>query len=392
MPATGSRPALRAIVGLIGRRGGARLGAIPALALLSTLQGPPDLEVFVREGCPHCAHAKEFLARIAAERPELRIQYVDVERDSAGRPRLIRLAEEQGLTPIGVPTFYVAGQLIIGFESAETTGRRLLALLPRPPTSASARPVIAPPADVVEAPVLGPVSARELGLPLFTIIVGLVDGFNPCAMWALLYILALLVNLKSRTRMFAIGGTFVAVAGIVYFAFLAAWLEVFLLIGFSRIVQATLGGVAVVVGAVNLKEAVAFRKAFSLSIPDAAKPGVYAWMRRVLTAENLAGALVAVAILSVLVNLVELLCTAGLPAVYTEILSAQGLSRPAYYGYLGLYIGAYVFDDSIMLAIAIVTLSRRRLRERGGRWLKLLSGVAMLLLGLTLLIRPEWVA
>lgn len=358
---------------------------------LSTLQGPPDLEVFVREGCPHCAAAKTFLAGVAASRPDLRIRYVDVEKDPAGRDRLMALARERGVTALGVPAFFVGDRLIVGFDAAETTGRELLALLPRPPTPAdSTRAGAVRGGDALEAPILGRLSANELGLPLFTIAVGLVDGFNPCAMWALLYILSLLVNLGSRRKMFAIGGTFVAVAGLMYFVFLAAWLEVFLLIGFTRTVQVALGAVAVLVGVVNLKEFVAFGRGFSLSIPESAKPGLYARMRRVLTAENLAGALVAVAILSALVNLVELLCTAGLPAVYTQILSAQGLSRPAYYGYLALYVGAYVLDDSLMLGIAVATLARRKLQERGGRWLKLVSGLVMLLLGLTMLVRPEW--
>ena len=111
--------------------------------------------------------------------------------------------------------------------------------------------------------------------------------------------------------------------------------------------------------------------------------------RRVLRAENLAGALVAVAALSVLVNVVELLCTAGLPAVYTEVLASHALPGWQHYAYLGLYIGAYVLDDALILGIAVATLSRRRLREREGRWLKLLSGVVMLGLGLALLLRPQ---
>jgi hypothetical protein len=113
-------------------------------------------------------------------------------------------------------------------------------------------------------------------------------------------------------------------------------------------------------------------------------------MRRVLTAENLGAALVAVAILSVMVNVVELLCTAGLPAVYTQILAAQELPPWRHHAYLGLYTAAYVLDDSLVLGVATVTLSRRRLQQRGGRWLKLLSGAVMLALGVALLFRPEW--
>ena len=95
-------------------------------------------------------------------------------------------------------------------------------------------------------------------------------------------------------------------------------------------------------------------------------------------------------VLAVLVNLVELLCTAGLPALYTSILTQRGYSTAARYGYLGLYIVAYMFDDALMVATVVASLTRVRLQETGGRWLKLVSGVVILLLGVTMLTRPDW--
>ena len=353
-------------------------------------QGPPDIEFFVQAGCPHCARARAFLAALRRERPELTVFERDVSRDPEARRRLLELAAAHGVEQLGVPAFFIRGTLLVGFDDAATTGRDIRALLaetrPPPDTAggAAARP------DAVDTPVLGRLSAGRLGLPLFTVLVGLVDGFNPCAMWALLYILSLLVNLRSRGRMLAIGGTFVLVGGVLYYAFMAAWLEVFLLVGFSRAVQWALGAVAVFVGVVNLKDFFAFRRGLSLSIPESAKQPLYARMRRVLSAENLAGALIAVGVLSAMVNVVELLCTAGLPAVYTQILSAQDLPRWSHHGYLALYTAAYVLDDSLVLGVATVTLSRHRLQEQGGRWLKLLSGSVILLLGVALLVRPQW--
>jgi hypothetical protein len=100
----------------------------------------------------------------------------------------------------------------------------------------------------------------------------------------------------------------------------------------------------------------------------------------------------AVVLLAVLVNTVELLCTAGLPAIYTRVLTMYSLPTPAYYAYLGLYNLAYMADDSVMLAVAVVTLSREKLQEKGARWLKLVSGIIMSALGLILILRPEWLA
>jgi hypothetical protein len=180
------------------------------------------------------------------------------------------------------------------------------------------------------------------------------------------------------------------VSGFVYFAFMAAWLNIFLLVGLSWATQVVLGSVAMLVGALNIKDCFAFGRGVSLGIPVVAKPGIYARVRRILQAEHLPGALAGVIVLAVLVNTIELLCTAGLPAVYTRILTLRQLPWWAYYGYLGLYNVAYMFDDSVMLILAVVTLGRRKLQEKEGRWLKLLSGVIMLGLGVALIAQPGW--
>lgn len=375
-----------------------RLGVVPGLAMLAAVPGDawavePDsipIEVFVAEGCPHCASAMRWLQQVSAERTDLAITVQVVTHDSVARYRLIRLAREWGVAAVGVPAFLIRDRLIIGWQDEATTGAELLTLL-APGAGPSAPSAAAGPPAEVQAPLIGTLSVRRLGLPLFTIALGLIDGFNPCAMWALLLILGILVRLRDRRRMVAIAGTFVAVGGAMYFVFLGAWLEFFLLVGFSRGVQLMLGIVALAVGALNLKDAVAFKRGPSLGVPEALKPGIYAHIRRVLAAPTLPLALLAVALLSLAVNLVELLCTAGLPAVYTHVLGTQDLPRAAYYGYLLLYVAAYVLDDSLMLALVTITLTRTRLQERAGRWLKLVSGAVMAALGLLLILKPAWV-
>jgi hypothetical protein len=128
----------------------------------------------------------------------------------------------------------------------------------------------------------------------------------------------------------------------------------------------------------------------SFSIPASAKPGLYARVRSVLNAEALTASLFAVASLAVVVNAVELLCTAGLPAIYAAVLTQSDLSPLAYYAYLGLYIVGYVADDSVMVAMAVIALGSRKLTEHAGRWLKLVSGAVMLALGAALIWWPAW--
>jgi len=346
---------------------------------------PLDVEVFVRSGCPHCESAKRFLSELSRERPDLRISFHDVAEDPSAKARLTSLADERGITNLGVPAFLIGTELIIGFRSADTTGREIRDRLDR--LSTAAAPAVA---DGISTPWFGELRVSRLGLPLFTVAIGLLDGFNPCAMWVLLFLLSLLVNLRDRLKMALIAGTFVAVSGVLYFLFMAAWLNLFLVIGASHAVNVALGSIALVAGAVNVKDFFAWQRGVSLSIPEAVKPGLYDRMRRILQAENLAGALIGIVILAGLVNIVELLCTAGFPALYTNILTLQELPIWKYYGYLGLYNIAYIFDDGLMVTIAVVTLSRTKLQEREGRWLKLISGLTMTGLGIVFLLRPKW--
>jgi hypothetical protein len=246
------------------------------------------------------------------------------------------------------------------------------------------------PSDVIELPVFGALRARDMGLPLFTFLVGLVDGFNPCAMWVLVFLLSVLVNIKDRRKILLIAGTFVVVSGVAYFAFMAAWLNLFLLIGIARPAQIILGLMAITIGVINIKDFVAFKQGITLSIPESSKPGLYRRVREIVSARYLSAALVSVVVLAVIVNMIELLCTAGLPALYTQILTMQQLPAWQNYGYLGLYIAAYMLDDSVLLGVVVVTLSHRRLQEREGRWLKLVSGLVILALGLVMIFKPSW--
>lgn len=390
----------------MGWRGMRALAPILAFLVVATARAAadgPTIEVFTRAGCPRCEAAARFLTALQAERPELGITYLRVDQDRDALARLRRLGAEAGTATVGVPTFRIGRSLVVGFADDATTGERLRALLDGDAADAGAADVCPPSPDgacitplaqddQVTTRLFGTIGAADLGLPAFTIALGLLDGFNPCAMWVLLLLLSLLVNLRDRRRMAVIAATFVVVSGLMYFAFMAAWLNVFLLVGVSRPAQLVLGALACAAGLLNLKDAAAIGRGPSLSIPDGAKPGIYARARRVLTAESLGPAVVAVAALAVLVNLVELLCTAGFPAVYTAVLARQPVPPAAHYGYLALYNLAYVADDALMVSLAVATLGRHKLSGGEGRWLKLASGLVMLALGAALVGRPDLLA
>jgi len=370
------------------------LGLLLALAPLAAAgqsrSTGTELQVFVRQGCPHCAQAEAFLPVLRQRHPELVVRLRPLDADPAAIDDLRRVSAQAGIQVPGVPTFVLGDAVLVGFDGPAGRGQELLDLLDRGLDERGQEARQLRPAGVVRLGPFGSLEVDRLGLPLFTIALGLLDGFNPCAMWVLLFLLSLLVHWRDRRRMALVAGTFVLVSGAVYFAFLAAWLNLFLVLGWSRPLRLVLGGMALLVGGVNLRDAWREGGRFSLSIPAAAKPGLYARLRGVVQQRALLPALLAVAAMAVVVNLVELLCTAGLPAIYTAVLAQQGLDPFAHYAYLMLYILGYIADDTLMVGVAVLALSSTKLTERGGRMLKLISGTVMVGLALVLLLQPGW--
>lgn len=386
------------------------------------------ITVYVRSGCPHCADAKAYLPQLLERFPGFQLRLKDVIADPEASREMQELVRKHRTAAASLPVFHICGELLIGFDQPATTGRRLEAILKRWTEPCSTRSSMlrsqrlvrfvstepvdestqqpdtplplpdepelplpeASPAGEIELPYFGRVRVERIGLPVFTLAVGLVDGFNPCAMWVLMFLLSILVNLHSRWKILSVAGTFVLISGAAYFAFMAAWLNVFLLVGLLTWVRITLACLAIGVGLIHVKDFFAFQRGITLSIPASAKPGIYQRVRRIVTAENLLGAVIGAAVLAVLVNIIELLCTAGLPALYTQILTAQRLPPWQNYAYLLVYILAYMLDDTLMVGVVVLTLERYKLQETHGRWLKLVSGLAILGLGILMFLRPDW--
>ena len=370
--------------------------------------GPPALTIhyFRAEGCPHCEDAGAFFARLAAEEPRLIVRDYEVSRDAANRALFQAALDALEVEEGGVPFIFVGDWVTLGYHTDATTGaeirRQVARCLAAPCADAleairAGRAPPAPPpreagANVLRLPLVGEVDAAALSLPLLTLTVAALDAFNPCAFFVLLFLLSMMAHQKSRARMLAVGGIFVLFSGLMYFAFMAAWLSLFQLLGQLAWVTLAAGLLAVVVGAVNVKDFFLFGRGVSLSIPESKKPGLFRRMRAVLAADNLPAMLAATVFLAVAANFYELLCTAGFPMVYTRILTL-GEPLPAMrYLYLALYNVVYVLPLAAIVVVFARTLGARKLGEREGRLLKLLSGTRMLELGALLLVAPEWLS
>ncbi|WP_291315690.1 hypothetical protein [Desulfuromonas sp.] len=379
------------------------ISAAPAFSEAQTVApAKVTLHFFWAESCPHCAEQRPFLEGLQERYPRLEVLDYEIWNNRANFDLLVSLAESFGQEAVSTPATAIDGRLWFGFSDPvaseiEEVLQRCLSSgctdpLERPAAPGAGQPeepAVAGESPPIAVPGLGLVDPSTLSLPAFTFVLGLLDGFNPCAFFVLLFLLSLLIHARSRRLMLLVGGTFVLFSGLIYFLFMAAWLNLFFLAGTVRAITAVAGGVALVIAAINVKDYFSPHRWLSLSIPEGAKPRLFARMRGLVQASRIPSVLFGTVVLAVSANSYELLCTAGFPMVYTRVLSLHEMPRGHYYAYLALYNLVYVLPLLVIVLAFTATLGSRKLSEKEGRGLKLVSGLMMLCLGLILLVRPD---
>ncbi|NLE65251.1 MAG: thioredoxin family protein [Elusimicrobia bacterium] len=358
----------------------------------------PVVYFFWGEGCPHCHHEKIFWEELKGRLSGFVVRDYEVWNDPQNKEIYRRLAAAFGQESGSVPATFIGRKVWIGFSpqkagEIEKAVRECLVsgcVDPAGLIGSSAVPV-SPSEDPAPetVPFLGEVDPARISLPLLTVVLAGLDGFNPCAFFVLLMLLSLMVHARSRLRMLIVGGVFVFFSGAVYFLFMAAWLNLFMVTGHVRVITVLAGVLACAMAAINIKDYFFFKKGVSLTLSDEARDSLLERMRRLIRTGSLGGLVAGTIVLAVLANTYELLCTAGFPMVFTRALTLQELSVGAYYFYLLLYNVIYVVPLLVIVLIFVRTLGARKLTEEEGRILKLVSGLMMLGLGSVLLLRPE---
>lgn len=350
----------------------------------TTPQGELRISVyfFWSERCPHCITARPKLEAYAAQHPWLELLSFEVGASQENLQRYRSMAAAVGEEARSVPAFLYCGGMQSGFdaeklfEGIEMCRDSLLA------------------DEGMMGPLFGdlPLGLSRADSSLFTLTVAIaaLDAFNPCAFFVLLFLLGMLGHAKERGRMMVVGATFVFISGLLYFLFMSAWLNLFLLMGVMRPVTIAAALLALLAATINIKDALRPGGAVTLSIPDGRKSGLYRRMRGLLKLQATPGLLLATMVLALMANSYELLCTSGLPMVYTRILTLEALPASSYYLYLLLYNLVYVMPLALIVLLFSLGIARGRLQALGGRLLKLLSGLMMGGLGLVLLFIPDW--
>jgi len=381
----------------------AGLLALLTVALPARGEDPVTLLYFGAEGCPYCAQMEVFLDDLE-ERfgDDLVIERHEVSSDPAARDRWVEEMAARGQEARGVPTAILDETVWVGFDSS--IGARVEAAVAAEIEARAAPP--SPPSDdapddlphdvpddgaVVDVPFLGEVDVAARPAVAATALIAFIDGFNPCSLWVLAVLLAMVLNAgATRGRVALIGGVFLTVTGLIYGAFIAGAFTVMGFIEHLGAIRVGVAAIALFVGAVNVKDYLAYKKGLSFTIPDRYKPRIYRGGRSVRAADRPLPAVVGTTVaMAAGIALVELPCTAGFPVIWSGIMHTQGIEGTTFAGLLGLYLLVYVGLEVTLFVAVLVTLKIGRFEEHYGRMLKLLGGMVMLALGGVLLFAPE---
>ncbi len=350
-------------------------------------QNKVEINFFYSVICPHCAQEKEFLEELKTEYPEIEINQYEVTQYPENQELLKKFYREHKVLEKDkgwIPITFTPEKYFIGFN--EQVARNIESCLRECLLEEDEE---AP--HIIKIPVFGEIDLSKLSLPALTIILGALDGLNPCAMWVLFFLIALLLNTRSRKRMWLIGGIFILSSGIIYFLILSAWLNLFLAIGYVNLTRILIGGFALGMGIWQIRNFLSYHPGVCKVLGMKSKLHLKMKNRaeKIVNSPFTWGMIVGLIGLALAVNLVEFFCSAGLPAIYTRILALNPLTSLSHYSYLILYSFVFMLDDLIIFSVAAITLSKIALTEKYNYWATLIGGLLILILGILLIFKPE---
>jgi len=343
-----------------------------------------ELTMFFGEGCPYCASERRFLEDLQTTRPLLVVQEYEVWNSEENRQRFDEMADSAGVEARAVPTTFLGGRVWVGFDDvvADEIEEAVDAALAGDPLPFGER-------TTIDVPLFGRVDVGDRSLLVSTVMIGFVDGINPCSLWVLSILLAVVLHSGSRRRVLTVGAVFLVVTSAMYGLYIAGSYSVLSYVRFLPWIQRGVAVVAGALGLLQLKDVIAFHRGPTLGVPEAAKPEMYQRMRRLAAPDRpLPVVLGATAMLAVGVSLLETPCTLGLPILWTNLLAQRDVAAAGAVVLFLVYICAFLVDELVVFVVVVVTMRAVKLQERHGRELKLVSGVVMLALAVVMVARP----
>ena len=374
-----------------------------------------NIYLFHSYTCKHCKEEIKLLDELEKEYDNIKVYKYEVNENGNGE-LLKNISEIMGSKVTGTPYTIIGNKVFSGYDYENSKGRfkgaieyyskygyedkvgEYISSIPLPSYEVKDTD---PDVDEyisnyisykVKLPLIGEVKLKNLTLPLITVVIGLADGFNPCAMWVLLFLISMLIGMKDKKRMWILGSTFLLISALIYLIFMMSWLNLANLLISVVWVRVIIAVVSLVGGFINLRGYIKHRKVSGCDVVDDKKRNrIITRIKKFTTEKNFWLAILGVIVLAISVNVVELACSAGLPVMFIEILSLNNLTAIEEIIYIVLYMLFFLLDDFVVFVIAMTTLSLTGVSSKYGNLSKLIGGILMLLIGLVLMFKPEWI-
>jgi len=363
------------------------------------------LYLFHQNGCPHCEEELEFLETIEDDYPYLDIVKYEVSSNEMNYNFYNKVMKKTGINQTGVPFTMIGTDYYVGFgdDTKDSIKKSIEKFLNGEYIDVIS--MIKNDEDVSNIkynqdmdsektiPILGKIDAKTVSLPLVSIVMGAIDGFNPCAMWVLLFLITMLFNMKDKKKMWILGLTFLTTSALVYLLIMLAWLQVAVSFTTIKWVRIMIALVALIGGIINLKSFVKSVKENTDGcevVDDKKRKKTFKKIREIVSEKKFIISLIGIITLAISVNLIELACSAGLPLVFTQVLAFNDLSTLEYSIYMFLYILFFLIDDLVIFVIAMLTLNVKGISSKYGKYSHLIGGIIMVLIAILMIFKPEW--
>ena len=346
-----------------------------------------EIKLFYGEGCPHCALEKDFLKEIKLKYQEkILIEEYEIYYNQKNANIFSELISNLKIETAGVPLLLINEEYVLGYEGDDTTGviieNKIKKILGTEEIEENK------PNPVYLNIFSKKIDLKSVSLPIATILIAFVDGFNPCAMWILVFLITMLINMKDKKKLYILGTTFIFVSGLMYLVFLSAWFNFFKFVGYVYWIKVIIGIVAIISGIMHIKSGL-FSKGECKATNQNQRQKIIKKIKEVLNQKKLFLSLIGIVSLAVSVNLVEIVCSAGLPAVYTNLLSTIKLTTFEYYFYLLLYVLIFMLDDLLIFFLEIKTFEVSGISKKYTKMSGIVGGFIILIIGVILIIKPE---
>lgn len=344
-----------------------------------------NIYLFYSKICPHCQKEEKYFETLKEKyQDKINIYTYEVTENKTNNEIMKSLKKELKENNQGVPFTIIGSKTFLGYDESfnERIENTIDSYLNENTTTD----------NIYTIPILGKVEAKNASIILIAIILGFIDGFNPCAMWILIFLITMLFNMKDRKKMWILGLTFILTSGIVYLMFMLAWLNLATFISKIAFIRLLIAVVALVVGLINIYKYIDSLKKKDEGCDVVDKKDRKKIMEKIISItheKKFIIALLGVMVLAASVNIIELMCSIGIPLLFTQILAMNNLSTFSYMIYMFIYIFFFLIDDIVIFIISMVTLKVTGLSTKYTKYSHLIGGIIMLIIGLLLIIKPE---